>query len=186
MYVYPGRIRSYGPNATKRRRYHCRVISCVCEKVTQNVGSPSFCENYYVTLTTDKSSPIICATSPILTKTTQSKKSPNGRKFAARSRRASVWSFFCSCSSFFVSSESSSPSGWPDSTNFRLLSEYLLHVPSCFENYRRSPKFGYFFIGKSYVLGFGVWSVTKNNCSLWEKLPCDWEVRVQGDAGHPG
>jgi hypothetical protein len=23
----------------------------------------------------------------------------------------------------------------------------------------------------------GVWSVTKNNCSVWETLPCDWEVR---------
>jgi hypothetical protein len=41
--------------------------------------------------------------------------------------------------------------------------------------------------------GRGVWSVTKkNNCSLWETLPCDWEVRghctlhVQGVAGHPG
>jgi hypothetical protein len=26
-------------------------------------------------------------------------------------------------------------------------------------------------------IGRGVWSVTKNQCSLWETLPCDWEVR---------
>jgi hypothetical protein len=44
-------------------------------------------------------------------------------------------------------------------------------------------------------MSISAWSLIhneKNNCSLWETLPCNWEVRghctlhVQGDAGHPG
>jgi hypothetical protein len=37
---------------------------------------------------------------------------------------------------------------------------------------------GSFFGGGGWGWGLrGVWSVTKNNCSLWGKLPCDWEVK---------
>jgi threonyl-tRNA synthetase len=59
-----------------------RDTGIVREKITQNVAQPVFSQNYYKTFAVDRNSPIIWATSEIFKTTSQSKQSPNGRKFA--------------------------------------------------------------------------------------------------------
>jgi hypothetical protein len=60
-----------------------RVTRCVREKAAQNEAQSISCKNEYTPFTVYvKSSPVIFAVYAILTKTPQSKQSPNRRKFA--------------------------------------------------------------------------------------------------------
>jgi hypothetical protein len=60
-----------------------RVTRCVCEKVAQNVAQDISCENEYKTFTLEKAAQLlVLGISVIFTETTQSKQSPNRRKFA--------------------------------------------------------------------------------------------------------
>jgi hypothetical protein len=55
------------------------MTRCVFEKVAQNVAKSIFVKiTTYISVTVEKSSPIIWATSVILTKTTQGEQSPIG------------------------------------------------------------------------------------------------------------